>query len=282
MLGSGYPTRSLYTRVGRLYGRSLAVTKGDRGAFRYQGGVRIIQLVIVAKRLRRPGSGRRDRDGRPGNRVKNGRHQRVQVTRHLGLTVQRRDPLEYSRQVRAILGRVRNRVRARRETCEVRDLYRVRSTYYHFLQSRKGSVEVAANFRRERPTDRGGVNRRRQVVVAYRLNQGGRRYARHVRSRSRRRSYFVKVFAGGRNYQRDRNGVASVGYRLRRDTLDGTRPRGLKRDLCRKVNSIVNGSPRNGTAHGRGGEGGSRPYAVSRRSFLLYIFRRSISFWLFV
>lgn len=92
-------------------------------------------------------------------------------------------------------------------------------------------------------------------MISNRLNEGRDRNSRNVRARSRRSSNFVDVFASGRNYQGNRNGVSTVGDRLGRNPINCTRPRCLKGDLSREIYGIIYGTPRNGARNGRSRQG---------------------------
>lgn len=140
-------------------------------------------------------------------------------------------------------------MRSRWETREIGQLYRVRASNDNDFYSRKRSMEIKANFRRKRSTNRGGVDWWRQVMTTYRFDKGRWWNSCNVGSRSRRSANFVEMFASGRDYQGDRNRVSTVRNGLRRYTVNSARPRSFERYFCRQVNSVVNRSPRNRTTN---------------------------------
>lgn len=72
---------------------------------------------------------------------------------YLGLTVQRVNTPEHVGQIRFYLSGIRHRVRARRQARQIRQLHRIRSTYYHLLHSRQRGMEITQYLRRKRSTN---------------------------------------------------------------------------------------------------------------------------------
>lgn len=83
----------------------------------------------------------------------------------------------------------------------------------------------------------------------------------------------MEMLAGRRYHQGDRDRVAAVGDGLCRHAVNRARSRCFKRHFRRKVNSVVNGSPRYGATNSGGGESGVTGTVFTRGQFFKDIIR---------